>query len=92
MIPKYTINLHKNPYNDKFHFEIKNNNLIVKRLDTITGWSHSHSIDICILTKSQIYLFKEIMPLSGMGDAIITNKDKKILDARDPIYYKNSGW
>jgi hypothetical protein len=65
---QYTINLHKNHYKDMFHFEIKNNNLIVKRLDQSTGWAHNHFIDICFPSKSSFFFFKENVGPNNDGD------------------------
>lgn len=42
----YKIELNKNPYNDKFNFSIENDNLIVQRLDTETGWGYDHTCKI----------------------------------------------
>jgi len=89
----YNVKLIKNPYKDKFKFNIKNNILIIQRLDENTGWGHNHSIDICIESKEIIFLFKENI---GQNDNWITSyvtlNNKKILDSRDINYYNNKGW
>jgi len=90
---QYTIKLHKNAYNDKFHFEIKNNYLIVKRLDKDHGWGHSHSIDIYFHSKATVFFFKEnIGPNNNFVTSYVSHNNKKILDSRDIDYYKNGGW
>ena len=90
---QYTIKLHKNPYNDQFHFEIKNNYLIVKRLDKDHGWGHRHSIDIYFHSKATVFFFKEnIGPNNNFVTSYVSHNNKKILDSRDIDYYKNGGW
>ncbi len=90
---QYTINLHKNDYKDVFDFEIKNNYLIVKRLDESNGWGHNHYIDICFPSKSIFFFFKEnVGPNNNWITSYVTHNDKKILDSRDMDYYKNRGW
>ena len=90
---QYSIKLHKNRYKDMFDFKIKNNYLIVKRLDESTGWGHNHYIDICFPNKSSFFFFRENM---GPGDnwvsAYVTHNNKKIVDSRDIDYYRNGGW
>ena len=90
---QYTINLIQNPYKDSFKFEIKNNILIITRLDTCTGWGHTHFIDICFNYKTSFYFFQEIV---GENNNWVTSyiklNNKKILDSRDLDYYTNKGW
>jgi hypothetical protein len=42
--PKFKLNEHT--YDDKFDFEIHNNILIVKRIDSNYGWDHNHIVDV----------------------------------------------
>jgi hypothetical protein len=90
---KYTIKLHKSPYSDTFHFEIKNNYLIVKRLDKNHGWGYNHCIDIYFHSKANVYFFKEnIGSNNDLVTSYVSHNNKKILDSRDIDYYKNGGW
>ena len=90
---QYTIQLIQNPYKDSFKFEIKNNILIITRLDACTGWVYNHSIDICFNYKTSFYFFQEII---GKNNNWVTSyvalNNKKILDSRDLEYYNNKGW
>lgn len=89
----YDIQLKPNPYNDLFEFSVKNNILIIKRLDTDTGWGHEHSCDLIIKSREVIYLFKEITgPNNNFAKSCVYNNDIKILDSRDMEYYHNGGW
>lgn len=90
---KYTIKLHNNPYKDMFYFEIRNNYLIVKRLDKNEGWRYNHYIDICFNSKSSFFFFKENNgPNNNWRTSYVTYKNKKIFDSRDMEYYNNNGW
>jgi len=90
---QYTMKLIENPYNDKFRVIIKNNILIVKRLDKNTGWDYPHSIDIYFNSKASIFLFKENKGKDGdWPKSYVTLNNKKILDSRDLDYYNNNGW
>ena len=90
---QYTINLHKHCFKDIFHFEIKNNYLIIKRLDENHGWGHNHYIDICFPSESSFYFFKEnIGPNNDWVTSYVTNNNKKIFDSRDIDYHINGGW
>jgi len=40
----YIIKLVKNPWPDTFAFEVKENNLLVKRLDNPSGWNYKHFV------------------------------------------------
>jgi hypothetical protein len=90
---QYTIQLIQNPYKDSFKFEIKNNMLIVTRLDESIGWGYEHSIDICFNYKTSFYFFQEII---GKNNDWVTSyvalNNQKILDSRDLEYYNNQGW
>ena len=90
---QYTISLYENHHQDTFHFEIKNNFLIVKRLDKSHGWGYNHYIDICFPSRSSFFFFKEnIGPNNDWIRSNIVHNDKKILDSRDLDYHKNDGW
>ena len=41
---KYIVSLSLCPYKDTFSFEIEDKLLIIKRLDTSTGWDYNHSV------------------------------------------------
>jgi len=89
----YTIKLLPNMYNDKFNFDIRDNKLIVTRLDADTGWGYSHSCDICIQSSESVFLFSEKLGENNMWQtSYITYKNNKILDSRDMVYYNNGGW
>jgi len=89
----YSIHLHDNPYNDSFHYEIKDNFLIVKRNDIDSGWGYNHHIDICIVCQESFYLFKENMGENNYWPtSYVTRENKKILDSRDMDYFYNKGW
>lgn len=88
---EYSINLHKNIYKDSFNFEIKDNYLIIKRIDEPTGWGYNHYIDICFPYKTSFFFFKEHFgPNKDWVTSYVTYKNKKILDSRDMEYYKNN--
>ena len=90
---QYTIKLHENNNKDVFHFEIKKNYLIVKRLDESHGWDYNHYIDICFQSKSSFFFFKENDgPNNNWVTSYVTYKNEKILDSRDMDYYINKGW
>lgn len=87
----YYFRLCNNNYRDKFDFRVKDNHLIVTRIDQNTGWGYNHSVDLCFKRKTSIYLFKETVP-SHIKYAYVSHKNKKILDSRDPFYADNKGW
>ena len=89
---EYTIYLHKNKYNDTFNFEIINNILMIRRIDTNTGWEHDHSIDICFNYTATVLFFKENSGLKKYIDCYVSFNNVKILDSRDIDYVKNGGW
>jgi len=90
---EYTIRLKQNCHKDAFDFCIKENVLMVKRLDNPGGWGYKHSIDICIQSKEHIVLFKEhIGPNNNWVTSYISHNSNKILDSRDLNYFYNKGW
>mgnify|MGYP006075288787 CR=1 FL=1 len=90
---QYTINLHNNRHKDMFNFEIKNNYLIIKRLDENNGWGYNHFIDICFPAKTSFLFFKENAgPNGNWVTSYVTHNNTKILDSRDMDYYTNHGW
>lgn len=92
-LENYDIQLKPNQYNDLFEFSIKNNVLIVKRIDEDTGWGHDHSCDLIIKSQEVIYLFKEITGHNNnFSQSAVYNNDNKILDSRDMEYFHNGGW
>jgi hypothetical protein len=89
----YNIKLIKNSFKDTFNFIIKNNTLIIQRLDENSGWRYNHSINICIKSKETIFLFKENAgPNNNWLTSYVTLNNVKILDSRDMDYYNNKGW
>jgi hypothetical protein len=89
----YRIKLIKTSYSDTFNFTIDNNILIVQRTDSTTGWGHIHSIDICIMSKQSVYLFKEhIGHNNNWITSYVLHQSQKILDSRDIEYFNNDGW
>jgi hypothetical protein len=90
---QYNIKLNANSYNEEFDFKIIDNELIVQRLDTNTGWVHSYSVDICFDYKANFYFFAEnIGHNNDSASSYVTFKNKKILDSRDLEYQRNKGW
>ena len=90
---KYTIEVKKHVFSDKFLFFIKDNMLTVKRIDANHGWGYNHRIDICFDSRQTIYLFKESKGLDNIWwKSFVSNKGKKILDSRDLEYHNNGGW
>lgn len=92
----HTFKLLANPNKDSFTFTIKNNILIVKRIDIDTngGWGYDHSVDICIESKESVYFFKENTGKdnNSINSCFVTLNNEKILDSRDLDYYNNKGW
>jgi len=90
---KYTIQIKPHPCQDNFEFKIKNNTLIVKRLDTSRGWDYNHSVDLCISSNEKIFLFKENLgPNNDATRSYVTHGSNKILDSRDLNYANSKGW
>lgn len=89
----YEIKLVQNQYNDTFAFDIKDNYLMVKRLDTNTGWNYNHVCNIYIKSDESIFLFKEnIGPNNNWVTSYVTYNNNKILDSRDLNYFYNNGY
>lgn len=89
----YVVKLIDHPCNDRLDFIIKNNILIIQRLDANTGWGYNYSINICIQTKETIFLFKEqVGKNNNWVTSYVTLNSEKILDSRDIDYYNNKGW
>jgi len=92
-IEDYDIQLKPNPYEDMFELSIKNNILTVKRTDSDSGWGHNHSCDLIIKSSEKIYLFKERCGYNNnWASSAVYDNDIKILDSRDPEYFRNGGW
>jgi hypothetical protein len=89
---EYTIKLHKNRYNDSFHFKIINNQLIIKREDKDCGWGYNHYIDICFPCKTSFFFFQEYYEKNKIKDAYVIHENKKILDSRIEGYDRNKGF
>ena len=89
---EYNIKLCRNPYNDKFDFQIENNNLLITRTDQNTGWNHIHHIDICFPYKASFFLFPEHMGKNRRWqDSYVTLNNNKICDSRYIEYSNNGG-
>ena len=88
---EYAIKFKPNMYKKiKFNFEIKNNNLIVTRIDKKMGWSFEQSLEIVMKSKETIFLFPEQLGSNNhWSTSFITLKNKKIFDSRDMNYYNN---
>lgn len=88
---KYNVKLIDNDHNDSFDFFIKDNKLIIKRLDETHGWGHNHYVDIILQSSQSIFLFKEN---SGSNNDWVTSfvslNNEKILDSRDLEYFNNN--
>ncbi len=89
---EYTLSVVSHPHPERFQLNIVDNILVATRIDTFHGWRHLHYIDICFPYKQNVYLFKEFVPPSGHQHAYVTHNGIKILDSRDPEYFKNRGW
>ena len=91
----YTIELHENPYNDTFSFEIKDNKLIVTRTDSTSGWGHYHNISIFFPGEATFNFLREEINYHVKNPhvgAFVTKNGKRVLDSRDPRYFLNNGW
>ena len=89
---EYTLSIVEHSYPDRFQLNIVDNVLVATRIDTFQGWRNLHYIDICFPTTQKIYLFKEIVPPEGHQHAYVTYQSVRVLDSRDPDYFKNRGW
>ena len=95
---EYDIKLVPHNFKDKLDISIDGYTITVKRKDKDQGWGHNHKLEIIMKCNECFYLFQEEQfdwtgtPKERMGSCIVTDKGKKILDSRDPIYLKNDGW
>jgi len=89
---QYTLSVVEHSHPEKFQLNIVDNVLVATRIDTFQGWRHMHYVDIIFEYTQNVYLFKEIVPPSGHQYAYVTHKSIKVLDSRDPEYFKNRGW
>lgn len=81
----------KDNNDDKFDFNISNNQLHIKRIDRDSGWDHHHEVDICLDADERIYLFRE-HNTNHINNNFVTFKNNKILDSRDKNYVHMQGW
>jgi hypothetical protein len=88
----HTFRLHGSHYPDTFVFMIKHNKLFVRRIDSNSGWGHSHSVDICIDCSETLLLCKEELTGQDNINCYVTLNKQKILDSRDPLYVDQKGW
>jgi hypothetical protein len=89
---QYNIVFHKTKYDDTFSFEIKDNILIITRTDANSGWNCNHYISICFPEEISFYFFNERWGKRGLLNAYVEDNGKKILDSRDPLYSRDTGW
>jgi len=89
---EHTIHLVEHTQPEQLQLNLVENVIVVVRMDKFQGWKHFHYIDIVFPFSQNIYLFRETVPDSGHKDAYVTHKGVKILDSRDPEYFKNRGW
>lgn len=95
---EYDIKLVPHNFKDRLYVCIEGSSIIVKRKDEDKGWGHNHKLEIIMKCNECFYLFQEEQfdwsgtPKERMGSCIVSDKKKKILDSRDPIYLKNDGW
>jgi hypothetical protein len=85
----YYIVLIPNSYKDEFEFTIKNNFLIVKRIDLNCGWGEEHFVNICIKSEESIFLFEEKLEFHNY---YVSYNKSKILDSRDNDYVRDIGF
>jgi len=86
---EYTINVKLD--NNKFECYIENNILFVKNKENI-AWDELYECDIIIEYQIDILLLKEIILTINICSACVIYKKKKILQSRDPIYFRNKCW
>jgi len=89
---EYTLSVVDHVHPEQFQLNIVDNVLVATRIDTFQGWRHLHYIDISFPCQQNVYLFKEVVPPAGHQYAYVTHKGVKVLDSRDPEYFKNRGW
>jgi len=86
---EYTINVKLD--NNKFECYIENNILFVKNKQNI-AWDELYECDIIIKYNINILLLKEIFLTRNISSACVIYNKKKILQSRDPIYFRNKCW
>lgn len=71
---------------DTFNILFVDNNIIVQRTDSNSGWGYNHTMYIVIPYEQSIFLFTEKIDTDDWKDAYIMYNGIKILDCRDKIY------
>lgn len=90
---KYNIKINTNPHNQEFKLKIRDNKLIISRIDKDEGWSNNLSCTIYLKSEQSIYLFKEnIGPNNYWRTSYVTNNGTKVFDSRDLDYNREIGW
>ena len=95
---EYDIKIVPHNFKDNLEISIDGSTITVKRIDKDQGWGHHHKLEIIMKCNECFYLFQEEQlrwsgkPKQRMASCIVSDKNKKILDSRDPIYTKNDGW
>ena len=88
LFPEYIdIILEYNHHKDKFTFTIKDDTLIVERIDENTGWGYNHHAIIKIKSNQSVYLFQEY---GTYADAHVKHKNMRLFNSRYPSYI--NGW
>ena len=88
---KYKIQICSHNTADRFDFELKNNFLVVTRIDGKYGWGYDHSCDICIDSNESILMFSECEGALPHTE-YVSHNNTKILDSRDLEYVELGGW
>lgn len=89
---EYTLRINSPYPTEKFQVNLVESSLVITRIDSLQGWTSNPEVEIGFGVSQQVYLFKEKVPPEGHPFANVTYNGTKILDSRDPIYFKNKGW
>lgn len=74
---------------ERFTYTIKNNKLLVKRVDKNSGWVSNHRVDIILASNEKIMLFPEYCSGNHITSCHVKYKGQKILDSHNPSYVKS---
>ena len=74
---------------ERFTYTIKNNKLLVKRVDKNSGWVSKHKVDIILASNEKIMLFPEYCSVNHITSCHVKYKGKKILDSHNPSYVRS---
>jgi hypothetical protein len=78
------------PVSSQLTATIEGSNMIVSSLQE--GWDFPQYCEIVIKSKETIFLFKEANDGPHWSTSYVTHKGQKIMDSRDPVYYRQGGW